>query len=79
MWYKLQIFVVPIDGPTDILCDNQSVTNIASIPKSTLGKKHNSICYHRVRDAHASGAQRVGWINGEYNQADLFTKTTFST
>lgn len=77
--YKLRMFGVAIDGPTDVLCDNQSVTKNASVPTSTLTKKHNSICYHRVREAQASGAQRVGWINGEYNQADLLTKTTLST
>ena len=77
--YKLRMFGVPIEGPTDIFCDNESVTKNASIPTSVLSKKHNSICYHKVREAHASGAQRVGWIRSEYNQADLFTKTTLST
>ena len=32
-----------------------------------------------VGKAQASGAQRVVWIRGEYNQADLLTKTTLST
>ena len=77
--YKLRMFGVPIAGPADVFCDNQTVSKNASVPSSTLNKKHNSICYHRVREAEASGAQRVGWIRGEYNQADIFTKTTLST
>ena len=77
--YKLRMFGVPIDGPADIFCDNQSVANNASVPTSMLNKKHNAICYHVVREAQASGAQRVAWINGEYNQADILTKTTLGT
>ena len=77
--YKLRMFGVPVEGPTDVFCDNQSVTKNASIPSSVLSKKHNAICYHKVREAQASGAQRVGWIQGEYNQADIMTKTTLST
>jgi len=29
---------------------------------------------HRVREAQAAGIVKVGWIQGEYNLADLFTK-----
>jgi hypothetical protein len=77
--YKLRMFGIPIDGPADVFCDNESVTTNASVPTSVLAKKHNSICYHRVREAQASGAQRVAWISGEYNQADLLTKTSLPT
>ena len=76
--YKLRMFGVPIVGPTDVFCDNESITKNASVPESVLNKKHNSICYHRVRDAVASSAQRVAWIQGEYNQANLLTKRTLS-
>ena len=77
--YKLRMFGVPIDGPTDVFCDNKSVVTNASIPESVLSKKHTSICYHRVREAQAAGTQRVGWIQGEYNKADIATKTTLDT
>ena len=43
-----------------------------------LNKRCNAICYHRVREAQAAGMIRVGWIEGEKNVADLFTKTTLS-
>ena len=77
--YKLRMFGIRVESTTDVFCDNESVTKNASIPSSVLSKKHNSICYHKVREAEASGAQRVGWISGNYNQADILTKTTLST
>ena len=30
--YKLRMFGVPIDGSTDIFCDNEAVYKIASMP-----------------------------------------------
>ena len=76
--YKLRCFGVPVEGPTDVLCDNQSVVTNSSVPTSVLNKRHNAICYHRVREAQAAGIIQVGWIEGEKNVADLFTKTTLS-
>ena len=77
--YKLRMFGVPVDGPADVFCDNKSVATNASIPTSVLNKRHNAICYHRIREAHTAGTIRVGWIQGEYNKADLATKTTLPT
>ena len=62
--YNLRMFGVPIDGPADVFCDNQSVVTNVSIPSSVLNKKHNSICYHSVREAHRAGTIGVGWISG---------------
>ena len=73
------MFGVPINGPADFFCDNQSVVNNLSVPSSVLNKKHNYICYHRFREAHTSGTVQVGWISGEYNKADIGTKTTIHT
>ena len=70
------MFVVPINGPADVFCDNQLVVTNLSILSSVLNKKHNSICYHRVWEAHTSGMIRCGWISCEYNKADISTKTT---
>ena len=72
--YKLRMFGVPIDGPTLVFCDNQSVTTNVSVPTSLLSKKHNAICYHKVRECVASGWLRVGWVESKKNLADLFTK-----
>ena len=72
----MRSFGIPIDGPADVFCDNQSVVTNSTVPASVLNKRHNAICYHRVREAQAAGMIRVGWIKGEFNLADLFTKTT---
>ena len=60
--------------PADVYCDNQSVTKSVSQPEVTLSKKHNAICYHRIREAVAMGMIRIAWIDGKDNIADLFTK-----
>ena len=52
-----------------------SVVKNSSIPSSILNKRHNDICYHRVRESQACEIIRVGWIPGEFNLYDLFTKT----
>jgi hypothetical protein len=49
LWYKLRMMGIPLDGPTNGFCDNQSVVTNSIIPQSTLTKKHNIIAYHKVR------------------------------
>ena len=63
-----------IDGPTDVLCDNQSVVTNSSVPESQSSKKHNAICYHQVREACAADTIRIAKEDTETNLADLFTK-----
>ena len=41
--YKLRMFGIPLDGPTNGFCGNESVVRNTNIPESTLQKKHNSI------------------------------------
>lgn len=72
--YKLRMFGVPIDGPTKVLCDNQSVVNNSSKIDSVLNKKHSSIAYHAVRWAVAASVMIVGKILGEVNLSDAMTK-----
>ena len=74
LWYKLRMFGVPLEGPTNMFCDNEAVFKNASIPDSTLKKKHTSICYHRCRKAVASRTVRVGKEGTLTNLSDLFTK-----
>ena len=74
MRYKLRMMGIRIDGPTYILCDNQAVVINSSKPESTLKKKHNQICFHRVREAVAAGICIVGHVDGNDNLADLLTK-----
>ena len=68
------MFGVPIDGSTNIFCDNEAVYKNASTPKSQVRKKHHSISYHMSREAVVSGACRMAKEDNETNLSDLFTK-----
>jgi hypothetical protein len=72
--YKLRMFGIRIEGPTDIFCDNESVYKNVSIPESVLSKKQHSISYHSAREAVASGVVRIAKEGTATNLADLFTK-----
>ena len=72
--YKLRMFGVPLEGPTNMFCENEAVFTNASIPDSTLKKKHTSICYHHCREAVTSCTVRVAKEGTLRNLSDLFTK-----
>jgi hypothetical protein len=71
---KLRMMGIPIEGPANVFCDNQSVVTSSTRPESTLKKKHVSICYHKVRESCASGMIRIAHEQGETNLADILTK-----
>ena len=48
--FKLRCFGVPIDGPTTVLCDNETVCNNMRSPDSRINKKQNSIAFHKSRE-----------------------------
>ncbi len=72
--YKLRMFGIPIDGPANVYCDNNSVVTNSSKPQSVLKKKHNSIAYHRVREAVAANTIRIAKEDSSTNIADMLTK-----
>jgi hypothetical protein len=72
--YKLRIFGIPSDSPTNVFCDTEAVTKNVTLPESTLKKKHNAIAYHRSREAVAAGTIRVAKEDGKTNLADVLTK-----
>ena len=76
--YKLRCFGVRLDGPAIIHCDIKLVFPNASVPASMLNKRHNTICYHQVRESQVAGKIYFGWVPGERNLADLLTKTTMA-
>ena len=39
--YKLRMFGIPIDGPSSVFCDNESVYKNDAFSDSILKKKHN--------------------------------------
>ena len=72
--YRLRMMGVPIDGPVNTFCDNDSVVKNVTNSASTLTKKHNAIAYHKVRESVAADIQRIAYEPGKYNVADLLTK-----
>ena len=44
--YTLRMFGVPLDGPSWMFGDNQSVVTSSTIPHSTLSKHWNALSYH---------------------------------
>ena len=72
--YKLRMLGVPTTGPSTLLGDNKSVILSATLPSSTLKQKHNSIAYHRIREAIAASILRFAHIPSDQNLADLLTK-----
>ena len=72
--YKLRMFCVPIDGPTDMFCDNEAVYKKSSTPELVLPSKHHSVAYHKCREAFAPGIFRIAKEDTETNLADIFTK-----
>ena len=72
--YKLRMFGVPIDRPTDIFYDNEDVYKNPSTPESVLQNKHHSFAYHKCREEVASGICCISKEDIETNIADIFTK-----
>jgi len=61
-------------GPANVFCDNQGMVNNTTLPESVLTKKHNQICYHRVREAVAANIIRIAKEDSSTNLADILTK-----
>jgi len=72
--YKLHMFRVPLDGPLNTFCDNSSVVTNSTQPSLTLKKKHNSIAYHKVREAIATQVICLSWVQSNKNLTDMLTK-----
>jgi hypothetical protein len=72
--YKLSMMGVPINGPANVFCDNNSVVSNAKTPESTLKHKHNAIAYHKVREAVAAGTIRIAKEHTDTSLADILTK-----
>ena len=77
--YKLKMMGIKVEDPANVFCDNEAVSKKSSTPEPVLTKKHNAICFHKVRECCVAGIIRVGWINGNRNSVDLFTKVLPAT
>ena len=72
--YKLRMFGVPLEGPANVFCDNNSVVTNTAKAESPLKKNNNAVAYHKTREAIASGVIRIAHEDGKTNLADLLTK-----
>jgi hypothetical protein len=72
--YTIRMLGVPLDGPAWMFGDNESVVKSATIPHSSLMKRHNALAYHRVREAIAAKVLCFCHIPGNQNPADVLTK-----
>jgi len=65
---------VPLDGPSFMFGDNESVVNMASVPHSKLHKRHNALSCHCTREDIAAGVTHFHHIVGTTNPADILSK-----
>ena len=71
---KLQMMGVPLDGSTNIFCDNKSVVKLLVKPEVSLKNKHVSIAFHCCQEVFADGIINMFFQKSTKNLADLFTK-----
>lgn len=76
--FALRSLGVEIDGPAVMLGDNNAVVLNTTLPSSQLKKKHQAICYHRVREAIACGILEFYHIPTWANYSDVLTKPVSS-
>ena len=72
--YKLRMFGIPVDGPSNMFCDNKLVYKNVTFAKSTLKKKHNSICFHCVSECVAASIVVVHKVKSSFNLSNILTK-----
>ena len=72
--YTLRYLGVPIKSKSYMFGDNRSVVASATLPHSTLSKRHNILAFHRVREAIAAKIIDFDWIQSEYNLSDMLSK-----
>ena len=72
--YTLCAMGVPLEEPSWMLGDNQSVVTSSTIPHSTMSKRWVALSYHRVRCAIAHGYIRFCHVDTKNNVSDIMTK-----
>ena len=70
----LRYLGVPVETPSFMFGDNESVVNTASIPHSKLSKRHVALSYHKARWCIAAKVTRFYHIPGKTNPADIVSK-----
>mgnify|MGYP003449427917 FL=1 len=72
--FTLKAMGVPVEEPSWMLGDNQSVLTSSNIPHSTMSKRWVALSYHRVRCAIAHGIVRFCHVDTKNNVSDVCTK-----
>ena len=72
--YTLRYLGVPIMSKSYMFGDNRSVVTSATLPHSTLSKRHSILAFHIVREAIAANIIDFHWIKSEYNLGDMLSK-----
>ena len=65
---------VPIMTKAYMFGDNKSVVMSSTIPQSILNKRHNTLSYHRVREAIAANILEFHWCSSSQNRSDILSK-----
>jgi hypothetical protein len=69
--FMLRSLGVDLDGPTRMSGDNMLLILNTSAPSSVLKKMHNTIAYHRVREAIAAKVMRYAYVKTDENVSDI--------
>ena len=72
--FKLCMMGIPVETPTYVFGDNQSVLTNSSTPHSSLKKKSSSIAFYFIREGVAKDEWLVAYLHTHLNPADLATK-----
>ena len=70
---KLRMFGIRIDRPANLFGDNEAFYRNYMFSESQLRRKHQSICFHILRECVASVILIPHQVNTNYNLADLLT------
>ena len=70
----LRYLGAPIGAKSFLFGDNRSVVTSATLPHSTLTRRHNILAFHRVREAIAAKLMAFYWIQSAYNLSDMLSK-----
>ena len=70
----LRYLGAPIATKSFLFGDNRSVVTSATLPHSTLTKRHSILAFHRVREDIAPKLMAFHWIQSAYNLSDMLSK-----
>ena len=70
----LRYFGVPIKSKAYMFGNNKSVVTSTTVSHSLLGKRHNILSYHRVREAIAAKILVFHWCDSSQNKSNILSK-----